>query len=225
MKPYEFYEDFIQILYDEEFDPHDMEGYLWSDFTGEYTYENFSAMSGVEWVRSGASKLVIKLWECDEYVIKIPLFGDGAWDLSEGDFTEKNKYCHALGGQSDYCLAEQTVYERVNCIFPESSEILTKTEYVGLYGNIHIYVSEYANGLDGAAVDSSAAAQYQAQMMSKYISKRLLGRFIDEYGVKPVQDLIEILKDMDLCDDINERNCGIGADGRIKMIDYSDFKY
>ena len=45
MKPGEFYEDFIQILCDEEFDPHDMEGYLWSDFTGEYSYENLVRVS------------------------------------------------------------------------------------------------------------------------------------------------------------------------------------
>lgn len=225
MKPDELYEDFIQILYDEKLDPHDMEGYLWSDFTGEYNYENFSDMMGVEWVRSGASKLVIKLWECDEYVIKIPLYGDGAWDLSAGDFTEKNKYCHALGEQDDYCLAEETVYDRVCQLVPESASILTKTMYVGSYGTIPIYVSEYADDIEESDVNSSDAAQHEARIITPCISKTLLGMFIDEYGVNPVRDLIDMLKSMDLCEDINQRNCGIGRDGRIKMIDYSDFKY
>lgn len=225
MKPDELYEDFIQILYDEKLDPYDMEGYLWSDFTGEYNYENFSDMFGVEWVRSGATKLVIKLWECDEYVIKIPLHGDAAWDVSAGDFTEKNRYCHALGEQDDYCLAEQTVYDKVCQFAPESASILTKTVYVGSYGIVPIYVSEYADDIEDSNIDSSDAAQYEARSINPCISKSLLGKFIDEYGLEPVKNLIYLLKDMGVCDDINQRNCGLGMDGRIKMIDYSDFNY
>lgn len=225
MKPKEIYEYFIQILYDEELDPSDMDGYLWSDFTGEYSFENFSDMSGIEWVRSGASKMVIKLWECDEYVIKIPLHGDGVWDISEGDFTEKSEYRHALGEQDDYCLAEQEVYDKVLNLIPKSADILTRTMYVGSYGTIPIYVSEYADDIEGSDVNSSDAAQHEARIITPYISKTLLGMFIDEYGVNPVRDLIDMLKSMDLCEDINQRNCGIGRDGRVKMIDYSDFKY
>lgn len=176
-------------------------------------------------VRWGASKIVFFYDDLPDWVIKVPFFGTYNIDTDEYyDFCRANE-C----GDGNYCQVEADIAldadrEGVGACFAH-------TYYVTCINGIPYYASEKIEDTllnsDEPQVSeaSSSAAENLSESYDLYelsLCDEVLAMFIEQYGETMAENLLKFLYDQEL-GDFHRNNLGVDAEGRIKIIDYSDY--
>ena len=181
----------------------------------------------------GASKCVFRFNEYPKVVFKIPFKGEGRFFFDEeldeyiydtSDIVEWFEGASLASEHWDYCEQEQEVYKlaekaNLSCFLAETFKLCT-------YCGYPIYVSQYAKDVDNikeCSEDSKKAAKKYIEEKHDYnFSSLVLGNFLDRYSSEAVYRLLSFFWVYGLSD-FHCGNLGYDCDGKIIIIDYSDF--
>lgn len=217
--------DYLYIYHDE----YDNEESDWN----EYIEENCGACD----YATGASKIVLFYNDIENWVVKLPFFGDYFESTGEySDYTEADKYLPVYN-TNDYCEAEAYLTEKA--VEYGIGDMFAKTYYLGSLNGIPTYISEKVEetvcGHYGHYEYSRANSAQETQELYNFYSTELdeaglyyeqptFRYFVDQYGQKKAEKLIQFIMDYNI-DDLHSANIGFDKTGKIKLIDYSGFHY
>lgn len=181
----------------------------------------------------GASKCVFYFEEYPKVVFKIPFRGEGHFyfdEISEEyvyntfDIAEYFEGASLASEPWDYCEQEQKVYE----LAEEAglNYFLAKTFKLCTYNGHPIYVSQYAEDVDNIKECSEGsrkiARDYVERENDYAFSYSALGNFLDQYDNDAVYRLLSFFRTHNLRD-FHCGNLGYSHDGKLIIVDYSDF--
>ena len=214
------------------------------DFDGlDYIIEEVDPVS----VRNGASKCVLFFKELLRYCVKIPFQGLEyfEWDSQIHNYSETPNYigfqyaADIFRGNAnqyrdcvskwDYCDVESFIAKKA--IEWGLGDCFALTFYLGEINHYPIYLAEkvdctyecdYYDFQSPTFKDSYRRAQeIEEEMNLTMIDSKVFGFFIDNYGEKKAKKLLDFI-DYFCIGDLRSANIGF-RDGKIKIIDYSDF--
>lgn len=225
MNRQDVYKLFCDILTKVSFYDYELDDELWVDCCDEYNYDHISCLNDIEWCRSGASKLVIALEGVDSYVIKIPLHGEAYYDSDEQRFVLEDR-SEVEEWDYNYCELEAQKYIDMLQETNGFEKMFAATTFEGFYGMVPIYVSDRVQShfCYRASDDSkNKVQQYKSDTHDNTFSDTLMSMFVECWGFDDTVELGRILREHEIDDDIIFRNCGLDANGRIVILDYSGF--
>lgn len=187
---------------------------------------------------TGASKIVLFYEDIENWVVKLPFFGD--YYESTGEYTnycKANKYL-PICSDNDYCEAEAYLTDKA--IEYGVGDMFAKTYYLGNLNGVPVYVSEkieetVASGRGNYNYFRINSAKETQELFNFYsyeldeagfspYNESTLRFFVDQYGQKKTEKMIQFIMDYQI-DDLHSANIGFDKCGKIKIIDYSGFHY
>ena len=188
---------------------------------------------------SGATKIVLYYDDIQNWVVKLPFFGDFDPSAEEEDmdcyryFSGANRYI-PIDYDDNYCEVEAYLTKRAE----EEGvvDMFAKTYFLGWINTIPVYVSErvektvYNADNNYKRIKSAAETQslydfYNTELDTAGLYDESTFRyFVDQYGVKKAEKLINFIMKYNI-DDLSDSNIGFDKNGKIKIIDYSGFHY
>lgn len=187
---------------------------------------------------TGASKIVLFYKDIENWVVKLPFFGDYYESTGEySDYCEADKYL-PICSDNDYCEAE--AYLTNKAIEYGVGDMFAKTYYLGNLNGVPVYISEkieetVASGRKNYSYSRINSAKETQELFNFYsyeldeagfssYNEPTLRFFVDQYGQKKTEKLIQFIMDYQI-DDLHSANIGFDKCGKIKIIDYSGFHY
>lgn len=222
----EVFELFCDIMRNGGMDEYDLDAERWSDESiYDYDYYHISYLEGIDWVRSGASKIVIALDRVSDYVIKIPIYGSAKFNERLDAFEDEDK----LNWKHDYCKLEADMYAEICDMGGKIKDMFAGTFYVGNYGCVPVYISEKVS-MFVSSHEASDDSIHKAKRILKScdsgaLSLSVLGLVIDSWGTQMAEGLEVVLGMFKDCNDLCSRNMGRDTDNRVRFVDYSGFDY
>lgn len=249
----EFLKDVLQNMDTPSLSVEDVFGYqdrddVVYDNINDYTYEGEELFSDFAY---GASKNVLYFNKAhknkmirqlaDKIVIKVPMKYDECEDEFESaDYCLRklNKHHRMIGEEKynecnwDYCNAEAEIYRYVDkrgCAEP-----LAETFYICDVEGYPFYGAEYMNGCSSQYSSSKRSTEIidsidaydrlvSATHDYDFDSRNLKFYLALSYPIEVVVNLIRIFSKARIYDIYPWRNCGEDEQGRMKIIDYSDY--
>lgn len=226
---------FCDILKKNNLSDMELDDMRWVDcgysFLGGQIYDRLEEIDGVDSVKVGSSKLVVLLDGVNDFVVKIPLYGEAPYDEEYGNFLIDDEETNLW--ERDYCAKEAKTYNDFFCLGKHLESMLAETRFCGLYGCVPIYVSErvkptcyslLANDKSISNDSRKKASDYCVSTKNNELCPVLMAAFIQQYGYEMARGLDRALQDYAV-NDVHPGNCGIDAHGRLKILDYSGFNY
>lgn len=192
-----------------------------------HEYKDGGDNSIIQEVRAGITKVVFFLKDVKDKVAKVPFLGVDLYEYDEdGDDKEfVGRTCFSemddmRGNGGDYCELEVDNYLKAQEFGVE--EFFAKTECIGtLYGTITVYASERCvpyNDLEHECFISTWNNPFIKFGVPKLIAMDLE----KQYSAESLSRLKTFLEDNDIYD-LHSGNWGYGKDGKLKIIDYSNY--
>lgn len=217
---------YLSDLYDQEDSPDGIEGDIyWDDIMERVHADN---------VNYGASKAVFWFDELSDYVIKIPIMGD--YDSFNEDYRDYTGAHFSLDTKSDYedwdyCAAEESVYNYIKTHNPHLAKFFAAVFY--LDSNSHgvpIYAAEKIDRTlhNTWFLETSDNSKHKAdEIRNAYgyiggLGHYAISLFYDQYPENDVNELLNFIIDAGI-DDLHGANLGLTNDGKLVIIDYSNF--
>jgi hypothetical protein len=189
-------------------------------------------------VRCGASKVVLFYTELTKlgYCVKIPFLGVEEYDEDTGEFYHSSyEYANSIFGSWteyraqtstwDYCNVESFICERAKD--ENLDKFFACTFYLCDINHHPIYLAEIADSTMSIPCENcksptwSESYQKGLNFENYFVSDEAMGFFIDNYGESECHRFLNFLDRFNV-GDLSESNIGF-KDGKIKLIDYSDF--
>lgn len=217
------------------------------DYLAEELYEELATQLGADGYSYGASKLVFTFLNTP-FVLKIPFLGtrELRYNYNEVSSLEElgyfeNHYIFLEDEISflesyyskDYCKEDYDLYEKA--LKENLGDMFAKTKYLGEIRDICFYVQEKCETLASDRMESdNPAVENSKKKIERYYQNIdasisvldficvLSSYFIECYGEKRTQDLIEFIKKYRL-DDFHGENAMFNSNGKILLVDYSGF--
>ena len=231
--------------------PEEMGHYLW---TGEdYEYEDeLAGILGdvVSEIDYGASKLVLKVQTENNWVFKLPFYGEYYYDYDtdKGEYTDKKHYSafsNITRGLNwdiiennlvisedradwDYCYVESLVSEFTEKYHSELSGMFAKTYCVGYYGKIPVYASERCDKnwsceytkFEDSAEYKKVKDTYIGRISDLTFSQQVA--FVVDYGLTAANKLFDFISEIGIFD-LHGANIAFDNSNKIHLIDYSGY--
>ena len=189
--------------------------------------------------KSGATKIVLYYNDIENWVVKLPYYGDFDPTAEEEGMDCYRYFCGAnehvpTEYDDNYCEVEAYLSKQAE--IEGVADMFAKTYYLGMLNNIPVYVSEkaettvYDTNEDYRRINSAAETQslydfYDNELdMAGLYDKSTFRYFVDQYGVQKAEKLINFIMKYNI-DDLSDTNIGFDKYGKIKIIDYSGFRY
>ena len=195
-----------------------------------------------DYYKTGASKIVLFYDDIENWVVKLPYFGE--YDAGE-EYKEYNSDNCLYYERADYNLYEYDLdpgnYCEIESFLAEKAEaeglgkLFAKTYYIKDFDGVPVYVSEKIektvncfHKIKYQKQDSCKRAEYlyncyknECEQAGLYNNK-IFSFFIDQYGQKKTENLIRFISEYRI-EDLTSYNMGFDRFGKIKIIDYSSF--
>lgn len=200
--------------------------------------------SYVDKVAVGASKLVIALNACPDWVFKIPFQGEYCYYFGKKDYS---RFCnvgrdlHLAHRESfdkdewDYCYLESEITEEIEMYNKGIADMFAKTYYLGEYGNVPIYASErcdadwYTTYLEVKRsteyAKSIALCSDSADLKAKRgeLSIKQQATFIVSHGLVAANALFDFINATNISD-FHNGNMAYDKNNKVRLIDYSGYR-
>ncbi len=217
---------YLTDLYDQEDAPDGVEGDIY--------WDDIACRVNAADVSYGASKAVFWFNNLDKYVIKIPIIGD--YDSFNESYRDYSGAHFSLDTKSDYedwdyCAAEESAYNYIKTHNPNLAKFFAAVFY--LNSNSHgvpIYAAEKIdrtlhNTWFLETSDNSKSKADEVRNAYGYIgglSHYAISLFYDQYPENDVNELLNFILYAGM-DDLHGANLGLTNDGKLVIIDYSNF--
>lgn len=190
-------------------------------------YKDGGDNSVVQYVRAGITKVVFFLKDVKDKVVKVPFFGVDLYEYDESgenkefvcrmSFEEMDEMRHNGG---DYCELEVDNYKKAE--EDGVSSFFAPTEYIGtLYDTIPVYASERC--VPFSDVEYNGEIPDGENMFFKFrVPNTITQELKKQYQTERLFALREFLDDNDIYD-LHSGNWGYDKDGKLKIIDYSNY--
>ena len=193
---------------------------FYNDFVERICHETYA--NGCS---NGVSKLVL-FFNGKGYVVKIPILGY-YYIEDEDDVTYHYEnapefdsiYPYGYNGflaKSDYCMSEAKAFIELDRL--GFGDMVAETDYVCMAGDFPVYVSNRASAFD----PESWKTTYYPSASSYGVSSTVYSKFVSSYGLDRTNAFFDALDCIGIAD-LHDGNFGIVGDGRIVLLDYSDF--
>lgn len=231
--------------------PEKMNDYLWTDEDYEYEDELAGILGDVvSEIDYGASKLVLKVKTENNWVFKLPFYGEYYYDydMNRGEYTDKkhysqfNKITCGLNwdiiennlvisedrANWDYCYIESLISEFIEKCRPELSSMFAKTYCVGYYGEIPVYASERCDKnwsseytkFEDSAEYKKIKDTYKSRVSDLTFSQQIA--FVINYGLVAANKLFDFISEIGISD-LHGANIAFDNSNKIHLIDYSGY--
>ena len=188
---------------------------------------------GAVWFETGCSKIVFGFSELEDYVVKLPLFGQ--WIEQYDKYTDDyyivfDEYNNANSNHNsnDYCYKESEIYK----LLQEDglADLAFGTHFLFSVDGVPVYMSEIcencgltvSNCYPFVSEDSRKKGQQKSQRNGYIMYDDMLSVFIEQYGESVTDGLLEFISKYGIRD-FHNGNVGYDSNGCIRMIDYSGF--
>lgn len=197
-------------------------------------YCNLKDEIGASWFEFGCSKIVFGFSELEDYVVKLPLFGQ--WIEKYDKYTDDyyivfDEYKNASSDEyppDDYCHKENEIYKLLQEYGLE--DLAFGTYFLFSVNGVPVYMSEMCENcglrsskcFPSVSEESQKKGQQKSQRNGYIMYDDMLSVFIEQYGESMTDDLLEFISKYGVRD-FHNGNVGYDSNGRIRMIDYSGF--
>ena len=197
-------------------------------------------------VAFGASKLVVALKACPDWVFKIPFQGMYYYSDYNGK-KDYSRFCDVGKGlrlahrasfdkdEWDYCYLESEITEEIEKYNKNIADMFAKTYYLGEYGNVPIYASErcdadwyttYLEVKKSAEYEESKtlcsnSAALRAKRGELSISQQ--ATFVVSHGFAAANALFDFINTTNISD-LHNANMAYDKDNKVRLIDYSGYR-
>ena len=231
--------------------PEEMGHYLWTCEDYEYEDELAGILGDVvSEIDYGASKLVLKVQTENNWVFKLPFYGEYYYDYDtdKGEYTDKKHYSvfsNITRGLNwdiiennlvisedradwDYCYVESLVSEFTEKYHSELSDMFAKTYCVGYYGKIPVYASERCDknwSCEYTKFEDSAEYKKVKDIYIGRISDLTFSQqvaFVVDYGLTAANKLFDFISEIGIFD-LHGANIAFDNSNKIHLIDYSGY--
>ncbi|HAU87281.1 MAG TPA: hypothetical protein DCW90_17880 [Lachnospiraceae bacterium] len=193
-------------------------------------YNEIMQIVGASEYNFGCSKIVFSFDELEDYVVKIPFFGEWVYDEdAEDDCMYGYTGASDEGYCDDYCNKEAEVYK----LFKKNSldDFVFGTKLAGwIYDNVPVYISEkcdvcgFSYFKDGTAIPKALReiGEKTSEKNNWVMSGDVIANFIMNYGEEKTNEFLKFIRNNGI-GDLHKGNVGFDANNNIRLIDYSGF--
>lgn len=200
-----------------------------------YQHELYNKLKGkidALWFEYGCSKIVFGFRELENYVVKMPFFGQWIekYNSTTNDYDivyKKYKYC-SKNNPNDYCRKESEVYKMLQK--DGLANLAFGTYFLFYIGDVPVYMSEMCekNGLDSSecyfniSKESKEKGEQKGKRNGHIMYDDMISVFIEQYGEAITDKLLEFISKNGIRD-FHNGNVGYDSDGLLRVLDYSGF--